>query len=485
MRFRACKETAKYAFIMRTGILPGIFVLLWMPKLLYGQNFFFGADLSYVNEMEECGAVYTVNGETRDPYAIFKDHGCNLVRLRLWHTPSWYDGLNLGHRFSDFADVRQSIARAKSKGMDVLLDFHLSDNWADPAHQVVPAAWAPIVDNLAVLQDSLYQYIYSTLYKLGEDDLLPRIVQIGNETNKGILQSQQQNDSGWALHWPKNRALFNSAIDAVRDIETITGKQIDVALHFADPEDVYWLLDQFWNNNVRDFDIIGISYYAAYHPVTIQVVGQLIEDLRFDYPGKSFMVFETAYPWTNQNADAANNLISTSVPGYPLSPANQKKWMVDLTQAVIDHGGSGVVYWEPAWVSTGCSTQWASGSHWDNCTFFDFDQVLIADGGIGWMSHPYEFPTAVTDPKSNDGIHISYVHDRFQISFGQDFVLSQPLYFTVLSIDGKEILSARGMTQAHGNTWSVEFRPGKPGVFAYTLSTAEGIMKTGKIFTSR
>ena len=53
------------------------------------QSFYLGADLSYVNEMENCGAVYKAGGEAKDPYVIFKDHGCNLVRLRLWHTPSW------------------------------------------------------------------------------------------------------------------------------------------------------------------------------------------------------------------------------------------------------------------------------------------------------------------------------------------------------------------------------------------------------------
>src|SRR5690242_19844956 len=105
-----------------------------------GQSFYFGADLSYVNEMENCGADYKVNGTSTDPYQIFKDNGANLIRLRLWHTPSWYDGLNNGQRYSDFQDVRHSIMRAKAQGMQVLLDFHLSDTWADPGNQVAPAA---------------------------------------------------------------------------------------------------------------------------------------------------------------------------------------------------------------------------------------------------------------------------------------------------------------------------------------------------------
>ncbi|MDX1408117.1 MAG: glycosyl hydrolase 53 family protein [Saprospiraceae bacterium] len=187
-------------------------------------QFYFGADLSYVNEMEDCGVTYHDNSEAKDPYTIFWEHNCNLVRLRLWHTPSWYDNLNSGARYCDLADAKRSIARAKEHGMAVLLDFHLSDNWADPGKQVVPAAWAPVVDDLEVLQDSLYNYIRGTLHALDDEGLVPEMVQIGNETNRGILLSQEINDAGWVLDWDRNSALFNTAIDAVRDFEAQAGK---------------------------------------------------------------------------------------------------------------------------------------------------------------------------------------------------------------------------------------------------------------------
>ena len=74
------------------------------------QEFYLGADQSYVNEMEDCGAVYKENGVEKDVYQIFADHGANLIRLRLWHTPAWYDSLNNGQRYSDLEDVKISIA---------------------------------------------------------------------------------------------------------------------------------------------------------------------------------------------------------------------------------------------------------------------------------------------------------------------------------------------------------------------------------------
>ena len=133
------------------------FVLAKLPA----QGFLFGNDLSYVNEMEDCGVDYFEDGVQKDPYDIFGDRGCNLVRLRLWHTPSWYDTLNSGERYSDLNDIKLAIARAKQKGFSVLLDFHLSDNWADPSKQLVPLAWLPGVDDLELLKDSLYNYLFS------------------------------------------------------------------------------------------------------------------------------------------------------------------------------------------------------------------------------------------------------------------------------------------------------------------------------------
>ena len=355
------------------------------------QTFYFGSDLSYVNEMEDCGVEYQENEQLKDPYLTFADHGCNLVRLRLWHTPSWYDELNEGNRYSDLADVKRSIARAKDKGMNVLLDFHLSDNWADPGKQVVPAAWASVVDDLPILRDSLYNYIHSSLMSLHAEGLMPELVQIGNETNRGILLSQAVNDAGWTLDWSRNSSLFNRAIEAVRDVETATGADIKIALHLAGPANVEWFVENFWDNGVTDFDIIGMSYYWAWHqPTTIAETGEVITRLRQDYPGKEVIIFETGYIWTTEFNDAASNIISETHPSYhPPSPQAQKNWLVDLTQEVMNSGGQGVIYWEPAWVSSSCWTQWGQGSHQEHATFFDFDNNLIEDGGIAWMQENY------------------------------------------------------------------------------------------------
>jgi arabinogalactan endo-1,4-beta-galactosidase len=411
-----------------------------------GQPFYFGVDLSYVNEMEACGAVYFKDGTPINVVGLFKDNGANLARFRLWHTPSWYDSLNQGERYSDFEDVRLSISRAKTLGFAVLLDFHLSDTWADPGHQVVPAAWASVVDDQNLLADSLYNYIYQTLFRLGNEGLLPNIVQIGNETNRGILLSQETNDQGWSLDWTRNVFLFQAAASAIDDAALNLGIPIQKAIHIADPADVEWYIGQFVQHGFTNFDIIGISYYWQWHqPVNIAQTGQVISSLKEDYPEKKVMIFETAYGWTTENADNANNILFNAHPSYsPLSPSNQKKWMTDLTQEVIDHGGSGVVYWEPAWVSTGCETQWVTGSSWDNATFFDHDLNVMEDGGIGWMMYAYDFTSSTNSIEDfSEEINIIYDSGALLIQMKDASLINIPLNITLYSMEGRTIYSDR------------------------------------------
>ena len=441
------------------------------------QSFYFGADLSYVNEMQDCGVVYKEQGAPKDPYQIFADHRTNLVRLRLWHTPSWYDALNSGHRYSDFQDVRRSIMRAKAAGMHVLLDFHLSDNWADPSKQRVPAAWESVVNNLPLLKDSLYNYISSTLLALHNEDLLPDMVQIGNETNKGIMLSPSVDEAGWSLDWNRNSQLFNRAIQAVRDVENSTGKDIKVAIHIAGPAEAGWLMQGFWSHGVTDFDIIGLSYYWAWHmPTTIQNTGNIIAQLKQLYPGKNVMIFETGYIWTTQSNDNANNIISAVQPGYsPASPENQRNWLIDLTQEVINRGGLGVIYWEPAWVSSPCFTQWGQGSHQEHAAFFDFDENLLVNGGMDFMTHTYDNLVAVKTPENTHKLDIWQSADSGTLTIQlEGFAGDSSLQFNLMSSDGKLAASRQFRTTGTEKT-SFQFAlPSGLPAGVYYVSAYEG-----------
>lgn len=322
-------------------------------------TFYYGADLSYVNEMEDCGATYTdENDNTKDPFVIFKEAGANLVRVRLWNNPTWTS-------YSNFNDVKKTIQRAKSQGMSVLLDFHFSDTWADPSKQLIPAAWLSEIDNTTALGNLLYNYTLNVLNDLASENLTPEIVQLGNEINPMILQEEEL---VWPIDWERNSALLNKAISAVRDFSS----EVDIMLHIAQPENGLWWFEQATQNGVTDYDWIGLSYYPVWSDYTLTNVGTPISTLINTY-NKRLMIVETAYPFTLTNIDPANNILDNEalIDGYPASQQGQLDYLNDLKTTIQNAGAEGLIYWEPAWVSTNCSTLWGQGSHWDNATLFD------------------------------------------------------------------------------------------------------------------
>lgn len=362
------------------------------------EDFYFGADLSYVNQVLDHGGIYKDGEEVRSPYRIFKDHGTNLVRLRLWHNPAWtkevYGAQGTQH-YNDLADVERSIRQARDEGMAVLLDLHYSDTWADPGKQEIPLAWKQITD-IGVLKDSVYQYTFKTLRRLEAKGLMPELVQVGNETNCGMLYTNAPAAfpacNVCNNQWQRHGMVVNSAIQAVRDAAATSAVKTKVLLHVADPKNVTWWFDNVTTSekgNVKDFDMIGFSYYPLWHTtVTLDNVSESIAGFKSKY-GKPVMILETAYPWTTSGDDSYNNLFGGQTPlsGYPYTPQGQRDLMVKLTQEVKDGGGAGLIYWEPAWISSGMKDLWGTGSSWENNAFFDFEGNV--NEGIGYMKAKY------------------------------------------------------------------------------------------------
>jgi arabinogalactan endo-1,4-beta-galactosidase len=363
-----------------------VIAALW-PCLLFAaddaakRELYLGADLSYVNEMEDCGGVVREGGKPRDAFELLREHGGNLVRVRLWNNATWT-------KYSNLDDVRKTLRRSRAAGMRTLLDFHYSDDWADGDKQIIPVAWQDITDVDALAQ-ALYDFTYRTLIELAHDDLMPDWVQVGNETNGEIL-GRKEWDKRRPIRWERNGPLFNAGIRAVRDAGKATGSSPKVMLHIAQPENLEPWFAAAAKAGVTDFDLIGISYYAKWSSESIDGLAAVMRRLRERYRADLVLV-ETAYPWTLDYADSMPNLLGEDslIEGYPATPEGQKKYLIDLTQTVIDSGGIGVVYWEPAWISTRCRTRWGRGSGWENATFFDFHRRNEVLPAIDFMRHPY------------------------------------------------------------------------------------------------
>ena len=328
--------------------------------------FYDGADLSYLNEMEDCGARFkNLKNEFQDPFEIFSQAGAEIIRVRLWNNPKWTN-------YSNLEDVKKTIRRSKAMGMKVLLDFHFSDTWADPSTQIIPEDWISFVDDEIELGEILYHYTESVLIALKDENLKPDLVQIGNEINTMILQKEGQHNEN--IDWNRNSYLINKAIAAVRNLD----KNIEIMLHIAQPENALWWFDLAVKNKITDFDWIGLSYYPKWSTIKLEEVNQPLKTLINTY-SKKLMVVETAYPFTLENADSADNILDEDalISGFPANAEGQYQYLLNLKNQIRTAGGQGLIYWEPAWVSTNCKTLWGTGSHWDNATLFDFNHKAL------------------------------------------------------------------------------------------------------------
>lgn len=340
---------------------------------------YLGADISYVNEVEDNGGLFYHKGQAKDPFQILTQHGANIARVRLWHNPTWT-------QYSNLADVERTIRRSKALGMAVLLDFHYSDTWADPAKQIIPAAWAHITD-LPALEQALHDYTRDTLMALDEHGLMPEFVQVGNEINTEILMHTRHGGDASiydeAIRWQRNAPLINAGVEGVREAGRRSATQPQVMLHIAQPENILPWFDAATTAGVHDFDVIGMSYYPKWSVYSLEQAGQIISQARARY-NKDVMIVETAYPWTLKPGSADSHLMGEDAvsPHYPATQQGQRDFLIDLTQTTYNNGGTGVIYWEPAWISTR-----QKPSIWENATLFDYNGE--AHEGIEFLSHTY------------------------------------------------------------------------------------------------
>ncbi|MEX0720367.1 MAG: glycosyl hydrolase 53 family protein [Balneolaceae bacterium] len=382
------------------------FTALIFAATLQAQNqpFYFGNDLSYVNQMEDCGADYKYQGESKDPYEIFAEQGTNLVRVRLGVNPSWWQAPleqpeGVKPAYSDIEDVKETIQRARENNMEVLLDFHYSDFWADPARQQIPRQWLEVAEDTDALADSIYNYTAEVLTILDEEGLMPNIVQVGNENNSGILYHIPEEDGFETAgsvssqnNWSRHAQLFNAGIKAVRDVGETASVNPKISLHKAGLSGLEWWYDNIINTGVTDFDIIGFSYYFAWHGESISLLESAVSSISESFPGYEVMALETGYLWSEDYG----GIINEPDPEYlPVIPEKQLEYMTDYTRAVMRAGGSGVIFWEPAWVDTPCRTPWITGSSHTHVAFFSPGDYNFMDNGGGRWTNPefYEDPS--------------------------------------------------------------------------------------------
>jgi arabinogalactan endo-1,4-beta-galactosidase len=323
-----------------------------------------GHDLSFAIQEAAIGSVYTDRGRAALPEQILADHGANFVRLRLWLDPPG--------GYSNLSSVLAMALRAHAAGMQILLDFHYSDFWADPGKQNTPAAWQQ--QDLATLATTVRNYTHDVLAALAAQGTPADMVQIGNEIRTGMLWPLGWADAWSGDGWANLGTLLRAAAAGVADAPGPTAR---IVIHFDQGGDNAFsrkFFDRVVEQHVP-FDVIGLSYYPFWHGTITQLRTNLA-DLAGRYQ-KDVMIVETQYGWTLANGDALGNFLwleSQAVPGYPATPGGQLAFASDLVSAlaaVPDGRGAGIFYWQPEWIP-GVGWTPGEGTPNDNLTMFDF-----------------------------------------------------------------------------------------------------------------
>lgn len=342
----ACSSTAKtYTF---EGTAPEASTIYVSPVEGITDDFLRGADVSsYLSEIESGVKYKDYSGRELDEVGFFNfltECGVNAVRLRIWNDPFDKDGNSYGGGHNDLATAVTIGKWATQAGLQVLADFHCSDFWADPSKQKAPKEWAHLTfdDKCSALSD----FFKSSMESFYSEGVNVTMVQVGNEIN-----------NGFAGETDKERIdkLLNLGSAAVKEAAKANGKEVQVVLHYTNPDSSNLIdyAEDLKNQNV-DYDIFAVSYYPYWHGTTERLTEQL--KTIADTYGKKVMVAETSYIYTHNDGDGHPNTVSADSSGIVLNydisiqgQANEVRAVIDAVKKVGE-AGIGVFYWEPAWI---------------------------------------------------------------------------------------------------------------------------------------
>ncbi len=277
-----------------------------------------GADISWMTEMENSGFTWKDNfGTPKDLMPLLKEHQINAIRLRVWVNPSISDA----NGWCDINDMVNKAKLAKAQGMDIMICIHYSDHWADPGKQTKPTSWAN--KSVSELETAVYNHTTDILTALNAEGIIPKWVQIGNETNDGMLWPEGKASTAGFVNYAKYIKAGNNAVKSFNN-------SIKTIVHVANGNDNELFK---WNiggliNNGAEFDIIGMSLYpeeSSWKNLVDDTYSNML-DMKSRY-GKDIMIAEVGF--NSQRPEIAHQFIV---------------YMIEKTRQAE---GIGVFYWEP------------------------------------------------------------------------------------------------------------------------------------------
>ena len=334
------------------------------------EDFIMGMDASSVISLENAGVkYYNYDGEEQDVFKTLAESGINYIRVRVWNNPFDANGKGYGGGNCDINTALAIGKRATQYGMKLLVNFHYSDFWADPAKQMVPKAWKGMtIDDKA---EALSKYTKESLQLLKDNNVDVGMVQMGNETTVAFCGEKI---------WFNMAKLYISSSRAIREIFP----EALIAIHFTNPETIgrYEGLADKLNyyekaaNLPRPlYDVFASSYYPFWHG-TLENLQNELTKVATKY-NKKVMVAETSYCFTTEDTDFYGNTIGDGggvVRNYPFSVQGQSNSVLDVIRTISNTpNGIGVFYWEGTWITAGGKNYDENKAKWEQY-------------GTGWAS---------------------------------------------------------------------------------------------------